>query len=211
MGRFWTSDWHLNHGNIIEFVPRPFWKAASFFEGETPGIDGVPRATEVPDTDAMNKTLIDNFNDMVGVGDEAWFVGDVAMGKRSESLPLFKQLKCRNLFLVPGNHDNCHKMHGKYEKHIPAYEDAGFKIMDSQETVTIAGEEVLVCHFPYWGDSHFDDRYSGLRPNDEGRWLIHGHTHSPDVLRERQIHVGVDAWAYRPVSDETIAGVISGG
>lgn len=203
--RWFTSDWHLNHANIIEFSDRPFWKKAENICGW---------AADIPDTDAMNQALIDNFNDMVGVGDEAWFVGDVAMGSRKISVPMIKQLKCRNLYLVPGNHDHCHKMYPKYLNHVPLYEDAGFKIMDSQETVTIAGEEVLVCHFPYWGDSHFDDRYSGLRPNDEGGYLIHGHVHSPYVTTDahpRQIHVGVDAHGMRPVSEETIAGIISGG
>lgn len=196
MARFWTSDWHFNHANIIEYTGRPFWK------------------DDVPDTDTMNKTLIDNTNDMVGVDDEIWFIGDVAMGSRKVSLPLFKQLKCRNLFLVPGNHDNCHPMFKPWRKAEPMYEDAGFTIMNPQEYVNIDGTEVLVCHFPYTGDSQGEDRYSGLRPADEGLWLIHGHTHSPDILSEehpRQLHVGVDAWDLRPVPETAIAEIIAGG
>jgi calcineurin-like phosphoesterase family protein len=197
--RWFTSDWHFNHQNIIPFANRPFWKTITDPWGALGPVD-----SDVPDTDAMNKTLIDNFNDLVAVDDEAWFVGDLAMGERKISVPLFKQLKCRNLFLVPGNHDHCHKMFPKWRNHVPLYEDAGFTIMDSQETLTIAGEEVLVCHFPYWGDSHFDDRYSGLRPDDEGQFLIHGHTHSPEKQRGRQLHVGVDAWEFKPASDDDI-------
>lgn len=189
--RWFTSDWHFNHANIIEYTERPFW------DGDT------------PDTDAMNRALIDNFNEMVAPEDEVWFVGDVAMGKRSESLPLFKQLVCRNLLLVPGNHDNVHRMFPKWAKHVDLYEDAGFTIMGSQETVTIDSTEVLVCHFPYSGDSHEEDRYSGLRPDDTGQWLIHGHTHSPEKGSGRQIHVGVDAWDLRPVSETEIAEIIA--
>jgi calcineurin-like phosphoesterase family protein len=201
--RFWTSDWHFNHVNIIEFADRPFHK--SVFD-VTPAHVG---ETLVPDTDAMNQALIDNTNDMVGPDDEIWFIGDVAMGSRSVSVPLFKQLRCRNLFLVPGNHDHVHRMFPKWAKHVPLYEDAGFTIMNSQETVQIAGQDVLVCHFPYFGDSHFDDRYMGLRPDDVGQWLIHGHTHSHEVLRGRQIHVGVDAWDMRPVSETQIEEIIT--
>lgn len=199
--RYWTSDWHINHindkTNIIDLANRPFVSADA--EGEW------------PDIDAMNEALIDNCNDLVGPDDELWLVGDAAMGKRSESVPYFKRLRCRNLFLVPGNHDHVHKMFPKWAKHVPLYEDAGFRIMDSQETVTIAGTEVLVCHFPYTGDSHGEDRYSGLRPADEGQWLIHGHVHSPVKVYGRQIHVGVDAHDFAPVSDDWVAEIIAGG
>lgn len=206
--RWFTSDWHVNHANIIEYTGRPFWKTVT----EDHALGQAER--EIPDTDAMNKVLIDNFNDRVGVDDEAWFIGDVAMGSRSVSLPLFKQLKCRNLFLVPGNHDNCHPMFKPYRKAIPMYEDAGFKIMNVQETIQIAGQDVLVCHFPYWGDSgSHDDRYSAQRPDDTGLWLIHGHTHAPEQVNysRRQLHVGVDAWDLKPVPEQVVAEIITRG
>lgn len=199
--RWWTSDWHIDHLNektsIIQLANRPFWSA----EAEE----------AAPDIEAMNEALIDNTNDLVGPGDELWLVGDAAMSDRKKSVPWFKRLRCRNLFLVPGNHDHVHKMYPKWMNHVALYEDAGFKIMDSQETVTIAGEEVLVCHFPYTGDSHGEDRYSGLRPTDEGQWLIHGHTHSSEFVQGRQLHVGVDAHDMRPVPETTIEKIIAGG
>lgn len=164
---------------------------------------------DVPDIDAMNQALIDNTNEMVEPTDELWLVGDAAMGARSVSVPLFKQLRCRNLFLVPGNHDHVHRMYPKWRKHVDLYEAAGFTIMDSQVTVQIAGQDVLVCHFPYFGDSQFEDRYSGLRPDDVGQWLIHGHTHSNERVRDRQIHVGVDAWGMRPVPESQIEEIIA--
>lgn len=212
--RWFTSDWHLNHLNIIDFANRPFNKPAieHFAMGDA--------EVTIPDVDAMNKALIDNFNDLVDVNDEAWFIGDVAMGSRTVSVPMIKQLKCRNLFLVPGNHDNCHKMYKHWRKSVPLYEDAGFTILESDTpgpviTTQIAGVDVLVCHFPYTGDSQFEDRYSGLRPDDDGStWLLHGHVHAPWATNDaypRQIHVGVDAWDMKPVSEDTIAEIIAGG
>lgn len=206
--RFWTSDWHIDHANIIDFTERPFYKTVTqnFALGDA--------EVEIPDTDAMNKALIDNTNDMVGVDDEIWFIGDVAMGSRKVSLPKFKQLKCRNLFLVPGNHDNCHPMFKPFQKAIPMYEDAGFTILEPQVDTMIGDTEVTVCHFPYRGDSQFEDRYSGNRPDDLGQWLIHGHVHSPHKtvpdIHPRQIHVGVDAWDMRPATEDQIAEIIAG-
>jgi calcineurin-like phosphoesterase family protein len=205
MSRFFTSDWHIDHVNIIDFADRPFHKSA--FD-VTPAHVG---ESLVPDTDTMNQTLIDNANEMVGPDDELWFIGDVAMGARSVSVPKFKELRCRNLFLVPGNHDHVHRMHKKWMKSVDLYEDAGFTIMGSQETIQIGRWSVLVCHFPYFGDSQFEDRYTGLRPDDRGQWLIHGHTHSHERQRGRQIHVGVDAWDYRPVAETQIEEIINRG
>lgn len=99
-------------------------------------------------------------------------------------------------------------MFPKWARFQPAYEAVGFTVLDSQVTTTVGDTEVLVCHFPYTGDSHHDDRYSGLRPDDVGGWLIHGHTHSSERVRDRQIHVGVDAWDLFPVPESEVEKII---
>lgn len=199
--RYWTSDLHLGHLNIIDFCERPFRKIVV----QAGALGDVEY--DIPDVDAMNKALIDNWNDVVDVGDEVWVVGDLAMGRLQTTVPMAKALK-GNKFLVPGNHDACHKMHGKWKRFVPLYEDAGFTILDSQVITKIDGTEVLVCHFPYTGDSQFNDRFSGNRPDDLGDWLIHGHTHSDVRLRGKQIHVGVDAWGLQPASEDDIIALI---
>lgn len=194
--RYWTSDLHVSHGNIIRHVPRPFWK---FEDGE-----------QVPDVEAMDRALVDNWNDVVSDSDEVWVVGDVALSPK-RALPVVKQMK-GNKFLVPGNHDAVHRMHKKWQKSLPIYEEMGFTVLGSQETVEIAGESVLVCHFPYpSGDvPRHGDKYSGLRPDDEGGWLICGHVHSPWKVNGRMIHVGVDAHNYTPVPETWIENVLRG-
>lgn len=207
MSRFWTSDWHFGHANIIEYTGRPFF--TEVFDKNASAFGTIE--AYVPDVEAMNRALIRNCNEMVGESDELWLVGDAAMGRRETTVPLFKELRCRNLFLVPGNHDHVHRMFPKWMKHVALYEDAGFKIMNSQETVQIAGQDVMVCHFPFTGDSHSQDRYSAQRPDDVGQWLIHGHTHSTEALNGRMIHVGVDAHNLAPVAETWIEEVINRG
>jgi len=54
-----------------------------------------------------------------------------------------------------------------------------------------------------------DDRYAELRPvRRKGEVLIHGHTHLKRKLHENMIHVGVDAWDFRPVLYEEIEEMI---
>ena len=44
-------------------------------------------------------------------------------------------------------------------------------------------------------------RYTQYRLPNQGRWLLHGHTHNKDQrIHGKQLHVGLDAWGMRPVS-----------
>lgn len=204
--RWWTSDLHIGHGNIIEFSNRPFWQ-------EIPAAIG---HVDAPDIEAMNKALLENYNSVVENGDEVWFVGDIALGRQKTTLPLFKKFKGDKI-LIPGNHDSCHPMHAKWKRNLGMYHEAGFHVMQPQERTIVGNTEVLVCHFPYRedfvhnssGGLRKEDKFSGVRPDDEGEFLIHGHTHSPVVCEGKQIHVGVDAWNFYPVPEDKIQFLIT--
>ena len=45
----------------------------------------------------------------------------------------------------------------------------------------------------------------------DGSWLLHGHIREKWRQSGRQINVGVDAWNFAPVSDETLSEMISAG
>jgi len=89
MSLFLTSDLHIGHANISRLADRPFMSV-----------------------EEMNGVLIDNWNDVVQDSDTVWVLGDVAMGKIADSLPLVELLKGEK-HLVAGNHDRC--WHGKQE------------------------------------------------------------------------------------------------
>lgn len=203
MTRFWTSDLHIGHTNIIDFCGRPFYEdtVVHFALGDA--------EVTVPDVDAMNQALLDNYNDLVRPTDEVWFVGDLVMGRFETTIEFMRQFH-GDKYLVPGNHDRCHKMFPKWRRFQPYYEAVGFTVLDSQVITTVADQSVKVCHFPYRFTHVSDDRYSGLRPDDEGDWLIHGHTHDTEKVdyATRSIHVGVDAWSYAPVPESEIEKII---
>ncbi len=83
------------------------------------------------------------------------------------------------------------------------------------------GTEVLLSHFPYHRDRG-EARHTQWRLPNEGRWLLHGHTHGTERVTYsvarlgesihkktvREIHVGVDAWDLTPVPLTTIASLI---
>ncbi len=189
MTTWFTSDLHFGHANIIEYSGRPF-----------------------RDVDHMNRALIERWNTVVQPDDTVWVLGDVAMGRITDTLPLVHQLAGHKLLLA-GNHDRCWTGHGaKSAEWIGRYEDAGFaEIHQDSIELEVDGHHVLACHFPYRGDSQEEDRYPDARPADEGRWLLHGHVHERWRQHARMINVGCDAWACNPIDAATIVGLIEAG
>lgn len=185
---FFSSDHHFSHANIIDFAGRPF-----------------------VNVDHMNYSMVEKWNSVVNEDDTVYVLGDFAMGHREKTLVLADQLNGYKK-LVPGNHDNCWKGLSvkMVEKWTPYYEGVGFEIMPGQMDHTLPdGTVVTLCHFPYSFTTRYDDKYSGNRPIDEGKWLLHGHTHEKEIRTgERQIHIGVDAWDFTPVSEEWIMEII---
>ena len=189
MTTWFTSDLHFGHGNIISYSGRPFADAA-----------------------AMNRALIERWNDVVDAEDTVWVLGDIALGRIDETLVLVGELQGRKI-LVAGNHDRCWAGHGERSAAwIDRYVAAGFaEIHQGQTHVNVAARQVLACHFPYRGDSHDYDRFVEHRPVDRGEWLLHGHVHERWRQSGRMINVGVDAWACAPVSEVTLAALIDNG
>lgn len=91
MTRYWTSDLHLGHKNIIEYDDRPFG-----------------------DLYHMHQELIRRWNMVVkNPNDEVWVIGDVAFCKPNKAKEILSQMNGKKI-LVRGNHDpsieKCYKM-----------------------------------------------------------------------------------------------------
>lgn len=181
-----TADLHLGHANIIGYCDRPF--------------------TSV---EAMNQALLSNWTETVGEHDEVWVLGDVAMGRITESLPLIAALPGRK-HLVPGNHDRCWAGNRRLRpEDVDMYTDVGFDIAPGSVPLRLAEVPVVACHFPVAGDSQEQDRFVEHRPVVPATsWLLHGHVHEKWKVNGKQINVGVDVWDYRPVSEQTLLDLI---
>ena len=187
--RWYTSDLHFGHQNIIALGYRPF-----------------------SNIDEMHAEIVARWNAVVGDDDEVWVLGDLVLGALLENAESYiSRLRGRKI-LVPGNHDWCWQGRGRPRRHDRYLNECGFeRIEQNPEPHLIAGEEVAMSHFPYDGDHTAEIRYPEWRPEDNGGWLLHGHVH--DLWRQngRQINVGCDVWDFTPVSDARIAEIISAG
>lgn len=162
----------------------------------------------------MNETMIDNWNKHIAPEDFVYFLGDFAFCGKKWAAELFTRLNGTKV-LIKGNHD------GNTQKML----DIGFKEVYNSLELEIAGEKVLLCHYPYLGDEtaerkrlgeqgrneQYIEKFVESRPRDEGGWLIHGHVHNYWKLRGKMINVSVEMWDYSPVSLETIEEIIRGG
>lgn len=185
---FFTSDTHFGHKNIIKYCDRPF-----------------------KDTDHMDEEIIARWNETVAPDDIVYHLGDIALGDISKSLPKVGRLNGFKYGVI-GNHDRLFSTYSKTHqaKFLPEYSKVFQSIIDERgATVDIDGAEFVISHFPYTGDHTPSDRHANVRPVDNGIPLIHGHTHTKDKVTYSksgtiQIHVGQDAWGFKPVSAQQI-------
>ena len=183
MQTWFTADTHFGHDNIMKYCDRPF--------------DSV---------ESMRAELVRRWNERVAVDDRVLVLGDFALGRISESLPVLDELNGVKDLIV-GNHDRPFDPHPQRRAEWTArYLAAGFRsVTHGTVGFRLAGRHpVLLGHFPYAGDSHGEDRYVDQRPYDAGLPILHGHVHDTWRLNGRQLNVGVDVNGFAPVSEDAV-------
>jgi calcineurin-like phosphoesterase family protein len=208
---FFISDLHFGHRAVAKMRwdtqhPDVMW-------GDMPDADRVVQWHD--------EMLVKNWRQTVNEQDKIYVAGDLSMqGKANteNALAIIKDLPGKKI-LVPGNHDEIHpgvtREWEKWEDRYRAVFDGGMPLFVRRK---IAGQNVLISHFPYQGggDHTEVERFGQYRLPFLGEWLLHGHTHSSNIMwsspeyagSHRQIHIGVDSWNYFPVNMDEIAAII---
>lgn len=200
---YFTSDLHIGHDKV-EHARRPlvvsWWQ-----EG---GRDGVRHDTII--RDMLRETLTKR--------DQLWILGDISSGGsggQRAALTMLKGVRDETgvqLHLIPGNHDGCHPQHRTAKKWWPEYLEVFDTIMPFASR-SIAGQKVCLSHYPYIGDHTEEDRHTQWRLRDEGRWLLHGHTHQRlaytkaawginGVSRFKMFPIGIEEFRELPPDDD---------
>lgn len=152
---FFTADTHFNDPRVLRLDRRPF--------------DHLP---------AHDEALIAAWNEVVGLDDEVWHLGDVARGSAEAKDALLARLNGIK-HLVVGNNDDA-----------ATVENPRWRSVHSYVEMTVEGTRLILCHYAFrtW--------------NQMGRGAInlHGHSHARLKPIPRQFDVGVDAFPYRPVT-----------
>lgn len=53
----------------------------------------------------MDRSILDRLNDSAKANDILYFLGDFCIGSKTKALEYRKQIRCKKIFAVPGNHD----------------------------------------------------------------------------------------------------------
>ena len=173
-GIFFTSDTHFGHSKIIDYCKRPF-----------------------SSIEEHDKTLIQNWNNVVGQDDTVFHLGDFAYGNSQFVSNIIKQLN-GNIILIKGNHDLRNMNPTLYN----IFSDVVY-----QARILIDKQTVYLNHFPFLCFEHGDinlykDNYS---------IQLFGHVHSGpltssedvnrlNILFPTQYDVGVDNNNFTPIS-----------
>lgn len=188
---FHTSDTHLFHTNVVKYDARP--------------------ATSIEEHDEM---IIRRWNDVVMPWDTVVHHGDVALGQWPVGIQKVHRLNGYKV-LIPGNHDRISSVEkeARREKYRADYTAVFQEVWSEVVEYTLGNYEVILSHYPYEDDHTSEPRYMDIRAKDEGLPIIHGHTHSTEKISyskngSLQVHVGVTAWDYRPVSEGEIHGLL---
>jgi calcineurin-like phosphoesterase family protein len=151
-----TADFHFGHDNIIRYCNRPF------------------RSVE-----EMDQTILDRLNASVKANDILYFLGDFCIGSKAKALEHRKQIRCKKIFAVPGNHD----------KQVRKLTDE-FSWLSNLAEISIHGQPIVICHYAMrvWNRSH------------HGAWHLYGHSHGnlPDTPTSLSMDVGVDTHDFQP-------------
>jgi len=189
---YFTSDHHFYHANIIRYCKRPF-----------------------ANVEEMNTEMLRRWNSIVQPDDTVFYLGDFSLAKRP--VEYFVPLLNGEKYLIMGNHDACHPCHKKKAAlGREVFLKAGFKSLELERVIEIAGQPVLLSHMPYPVTrpesapplQPYDLKYMEFRPKNEGRWLLHGHVHEKWKVKEKMINVGVDVWDFYPVPISEIEKII---
>lgn len=143
---YYLGDAHFGHWNSVKY-------------------DAANGAKNFSSIEERDKLIIDNINKVVTPQDNLYFLGDVSWYKPNETAELIKQIKCKNLFLVIGNHDSWAK-NGKCRKLFQGIYDI--------KQIKDGDNQVALCHYPIM---MFKGQHKGVIH-------LYAHLHNTDEERD---------------------------
>lgn len=190
MAKWFTSDLHFGHVNVIEYCDRPY-----------------------KNIEEMNAAIIAQWNSQVKPQDEVYFLGDFGINPKTVlNFELVKKLNGIK-YIIPGNHDFGFKeLHSKNKtlrerinKVSDQYKEAGWSsVFPIMGIILKNGMIAHLTHIP--PDSSIDSRYSEFKIQNNPEFIyLHGHLHGHYRKKNNMIDVCFDAELCLISEDEVIA------
>lgn len=181
---WFTSDTHFAHKNICRGVSE--WK------------DG-DRTRDFSCLESMNYRIVKQINNHVQQDDILYHLGDWSFNGVENIWNFRKQIICKNVHLILGNHDQHIKKNNWSFEHVGFPQDNFLSVQGYLE-LEIGKQTFVLSHYPMeeWLEM---DRRGGI--------MLHGHCHHAIDESEtnsiyRRMDVGMDWREFRPFSLEEI-------
>jgi len=127
----------------------------------------------------MDEALVEHWNQTVGPDDEVWHLGDFAVRRSVAVMAETLAALHGRVHLITGNND------GPETAAL-----SGFASVQAYAELRTEGTHLIFCHYPLRSWNRMA----------RGAINLHGHSHGRLKPMARQVDVGVDAWAFRPIS-----------
>ena len=168
--RFFTSDQHFGHKNIIEY------------------------SNDRSSVAQMELAILTRFNDAVSENDDVYHLGDVSLDEHLVA-GLMAKMRGRH---HPSPATTMRVIHAIGATPAPNVSIAmrGLRPCRPRSRSTSKGSGVDLCHFPYRGDHTSQERYTELRPCRRGalldpwpctRGMAHARTHAQRRRRRARL------------------------
>lgn len=162
---YFTSDQHFGHKGIIKYCDRPF-----------------------SSTHEMDKTIIDNYRDIVTEDDVIYFLGDLTLASKkylASTWSLVQKLPGEK-HLILGNHD-----------YLGAWNYVKIGFLTVHTYLELPEYKVSLVHDP------------AVCQRSEKQYIV-GHVHNLFKRHKNVLNVGVDVWDFKPVSLEQVSEALYG-
>ena len=138
----------------------------------------------------MNQGILDRLNADAKTNDILYFLGDFCIGSTARARDYRRQIRCRRIYFVPGNHD----------KQTRKLAQEFFWLNDLAQ-VSVNGRRIILCHYAMRVWEH----------SAHGSWHLYGHSHRKllDEPASLSMDVGVDTHDFRPWHLDKISSLLT--
>ena len=161
---FFTADTHYGHKNIVRGVSD--W-------------DDKNTCRDFKTIDEMNKAIVKKINQTIGEDDILYHLGDWSFGGKENIWNFRKQINCRNIHLILGNHDEYVKKEIFYQQYFESVQEY-LEIPDPRDKK--GKKKIILFHYPIheWNGKH------------KGWIHLHGHSHGNAPKEKNRLDVYLD-------------------
>lgn len=180
---WFTSDLHLNDTRMFTCPPTTVHYRPQFNSLEE-----------------MNHAIINNINHFVDEKDNLFILGDIFCEDLVDGVECFKQIKCKNIVLIVGNHDLTSETHELKKLINDLLNQKNIDLATSRfiksNSIDNESDVYYMCHYPMKA-KHLIEKN---KHETDNIYALVGHVHGAWRIQPRMINVGIDAWGFRPVS-----------